>query len=79
VGAAGEVQCRQGTSRHPNLAGGAGAQPLQPGKDDKGGKNAGQGTVVKNNVTVNQASQQPSGDITHHLDVMHQNVLAMGR
>jgi hypothetical protein len=73
------VQCRQGTSRHPNLAGGAGAQPLQPGKHDKGGKNAGQGTVVNNNVTVNQASQQPADEITSQLTTMHANMPAMGR
>lgn len=62
----------------PNLAGGAGAGPMQPGDKDKktaGGQQPGQ----TNNITINQASDQPANDITHALGVQYQNSPAMGR
>jgi hypothetical protein len=65
----------------PNLAGGPGNQAMQPGQGGKdSGKGGGQGeTGQTNNITINQASSQPAGDITHALGVQYNNNPAMGR
>lgn len=65
----------------PNLAGGAGSGPLPPGQDRKTA--SGQGGDINNNVTVNQASNNPANDVVHALNVhaqnTYQNNAAMGR
>ena len=61
----------------PNLAGGAGAGPMKPG-DQQADKKTGGGDQ-NNNITINQASQQPANDITHALNVQYQNAPAMAR
>ena len=63
----------------PNLAGGAGGGTLPASKDGKDGQQDNGQPGVTNNVTINQASAQPANDMTHALNVMHQNNPAMGR
>jgi hypothetical protein len=70
----------------PNMAGGGQADQnaKQPGKDDgKGGSPTSGGGDITNNVTVNQASNNPANDITHALGVQQsasaQSAPAMGR
>lgn len=69
----------------PNLAGGAGGGTL-PGKDGKDGQNGEGGNLgqtINNQVTVNQASNNPANDVTHAMTVHQQsqytNAPAMGR
>lgn len=70
----------------PNLAGGAGGNPMKSddkkGDDGKDGDN-GVGGVINNNLTINQASQQPINDAVHGANVLAQNQYssapAMGR
>jgi len=62
----------------PNLAGGAGAQAMQPGQGKEGGNQGETGAGQTNNITINQASAHPANDVTHALGVQYSNP-AMGR
>lgn len=64
----------------PNLAGGAGAGPMDPSKSNDQSNGKGQPGGMTANITVNQASNvSPWPDATHQLQVLHNNNPALGR